>query len=105
MQKIILSDGKVFDINVPNSEEGYFRTLQKAVMIDDGVDLKESWVYEFIERDQSVSPNGINFVDYYVSDTELTKEQMVFQMVKRNLGMYDVVIPHKAYVITYNDDE
>ena len=103
MAKIVLQDGKIIDVKIDRTEDEWFRVLQKAVMIDDSLSLREVWVYEFIKTNDEHMRKEQEFVDYYSSEEELTHEQIIYQMVKRDLGRFDIVIPHKALVLESND--
>ena len=103
MAKIVLQDGKTFEIKIDKKEDEWFRSLQKAVMIDDNLSLKEIWVYEFIKTNHNNGRKEYEFIDYYCSDKELTHEQIIYQMVKRDLGRFDIVIPHKASVLEFDE--
>jgi len=103
MSKIVLQDGKIINVDIEVGEDEFFRGLQKAVMIDDCFGLQEIWVYEFLKVDHGGRGTEVEFVDYYCSDKELTREQIIFQMMKRDCSRFDVVIPHKAFVLDSND--
>jgi len=104
MQKIVLSDGRVIDVDIAKEEDGwFFKPLQKAVMIDDCLVMNEIWVYEFLRVDHSCHPIEYTFIDYMASKKELSKEKLVYEMIKRDLNAYDIVIPHKAFVLEAED--
>jgi hypothetical protein len=105
MQKIVLEDGRVIEIDLNIAENDYFNCLQKATMIDDSLVLEEIWMYEFVSVDwNSNKITDVEFNSYYYSKKQLTNEQIIHQMAKRGMGRYDIVIPHKAFILGYSDD-
>jgi hypothetical protein len=108
MQKIVLKDGRTIDVDFKVDKDDWFQSMQKAVMVDNAIGLKDVWVYEFLSVEHSTgklqSPD-IEFIDFYVSEKELTKEQIIYQMSKRDLSIYDVVIPHKAFVLGFLEED
>jgi hypothetical protein len=102
MAKIVLEDGTVLDVKIEKKEDEYFSSLQKAIMIDDGLSLHDVWVYEFVQTNDEHVKDSNTFIDYYSSEEELTHEQIIYQMVKRGLGRFDIVIPHKAFVLDFD---
>ena len=70
-------------------------------MIDDNLSLQDVYVYEFMKIDDN-QMGQYEFSDYYCSKKELTHEQIIYQMVRKDLGRWDVVIVHKALVLDFD---